>query len=156
MATPKYVEKPGKNGYKILFESNVVIMNKKFAAAAATCDSPEYKIMKQIRRDFPGMNELVVSGREKKSTAVNTRLTYKNMEQYIMAYENAEDLLEVFCTVRALSLPMASPYKYVSDWFKAQFPDYKQSPVFDQENGKLKVLPIPAPDCKEYKKKLAS
>ncbi len=155
-ASPKYVEKPGKRGYKVLFASNTVIMNKKFAAAAALCGSPEYKIIKQIKRDFPQMQEQIVSGREKKKTAVNTRLTYENMEKYIMAYENAEELLEVFNTVRALSLPLASPYKYVSDWFKAQFPEYKQSPVFDQEDGKLKVQPLPAPERASYKHKLSA
>ncbi len=155
-ASPKYVEKPGKKGYKVLFTSNTVIMNKKFAAAAALCGSAEYKILKQIKKDFPQMQEQIVSGRERKSTAVNTRLTYENMERYIMAYENAEELMEVFYTVRALSLPLASPYKYVSDWFKAQFPDYKQSPMFDQEDGKLKAQPLPAQDRKPYKYKLSA
>ncbi len=154
-ATAKYVEKPGKQGYKVLFASNTVIMNKKFAAAAAVCGSAEYKILKKIKKDFPRMQEQIVSGRERKTTAANTRLTYKNMEQYIRAYENSDALMEVFYTVRALSRPLASPYKYVSDWFRAQFPYYKQSPVFDQEDGKLKTLPIPAPDIEDYKHKLA-
>jgi len=37
--------KPGKNGYKILFATNTVIMNYKFAAAAAEYGTKEYKIM---------------------------------------------------------------------------------------------------------------
>ena len=40
--------KPGKNGYKILFATNTVIMNYKFAAAAAEYGTKEYKIMKGI------------------------------------------------------------------------------------------------------------
>ena len=47
--------KPGKNGYKILFATNTVIMNYKFAAAAAEYGTKEYNILKGIRADFPGM-----------------------------------------------------------------------------------------------------
>ena len=145
--------KPGKNGYKIVFASNTVVMNYKFAAAAAQYGTKENRIIRNIRHDFPGMAEIVVSGREKKTTATNTRLTYENMETHISAYENADELLEVFKTVKALSKACASPYKYVADWFKAQFPDYKKAVVFD--NGTLSVAPVKAPAIIEYKQKLS-
>lgn len=145
--------KPGKNGYKIVFASNTVVMNYKFAAAAAQYGTKENRIIRNIRHDFPGMAEIVVSGREKKSTTPNTRLTYENMETHISAYENADELLEVFKTVKALSKACASPYKYVADWFKAQFPDYKKAVVFD--NGTLSVAPVKAPAVIEYKQKLS-
>lgn len=145
--------KPGKNGYKVLFATNTVVMSYKFSAAAAEYGTKEYKIMKGIRRDFPGMAEIVVSGREKKTPHPNTRLTYENMEIHINAYENANDLLEVFETVKALSKVCASPYKYVHDWFVAQFPNYKSTPIF--QDNKLTVIPVPAPPVKEYQKKIA-
>ena len=148
----KQNSKPGKNGYKIIFNTNTVVMNYKFAAAAAEYGTPEYNIMKGIRADFPGMAEVVVSGRDKKTPPPNTRLTYENMEIHINAYENANDLLEVFETVKALSKVCASPYKYVCDWFEAQFPDYKSVPIF--QDNKLTILPLPAPSIKEYKKKM--
>ena len=145
--------KPGKNGYKVLFATNTVVMSYKFSAAAAEYGTKEYKIMKGIRRDFPGMAEIVVSGREKKTPHPNTRLTYENMEIHINAHENANDLLEVFETVKALSKVCASPYKYVHDWFVAQFPNYKSTPIF--QDNKLTVIPVPAPPVKEYQKKIA-
>lgn len=144
--------KPGKNGYKILFTTNTVVMNYKFAAAAAQYGTKENRIIRNIRHDFPGMAEVVVSGRERKSAAANTRLTYENMETHIGAYENADELKEVFKTVKALSKTCASPYKYVADWFKAQFPDYKKAMVF--ENSTLKVAPVKAPEIIEYKQKV--
>ena len=143
--------KPGRNGYKILFDTNTVIMNYKFAAAAAEYGTPEYNLMKSIRADFPGMAEVVVSGRVQTTAKANHRLTYENMEKHIRVYENADELLAVFETVKAASVALASPYKYVADWFKAQFPDYKQSVVF--ENGTLKVAPISTPSVIEYKQK---
>ena len=95
--------KPGKNGYKILFATNTIIMNYKFEAAASQYGTPEYNILKGIRADFPGMTEVVMSGREQKSPRPNTRLTYENMEKFIEVQEDSEALLEVFETVKAAS-----------------------------------------------------
>ena len=153
MATTGKMVKPGREGYKILFESNTVIMNYKFAAAAAKYGTKENKLLKNIRKDFPGMAEVVMAGRVQTSAKPNHRLTYDNMKKHIAVYDNAEELLDVFETVKMLSAPLASPYKYVSDWFKAQFPDYDKVPVF--KDSKLSVLPVPAPDTKEYKQKIS-
>jgi hypothetical protein len=150
MATKRVT--PGREGYKILFNENSVIMNHKFAAAAAKYGTKENILMKSIRADFPGMSEVVISGREQHSAKTNHRLTYENMEKYIRVHENAEELLEVFATVKAASVALASPYKYVCDWFKAQFPNYKMSVVF--KDGSLTAAPIKAPAIIEYKQKL--
>lgn len=151
MAATKRVT-PGREGYKIMFATNTVIMNHKFATAAQKYGTKENKLMKNIRRDFPGMAEVIVSGRERKSAAPNTRLTYANMETHISAYDNAAELLEAFQTVKALSKATASPYKYVSDWFKAQFPEYDRSPVF--KDGGLTVEAKEPPKVQEYKLKV--
>ena len=152
MATTKRVT-PGREGYKILFNDNTVIINHKFAAAASKYGTKENRIIRNIRHDFPGMTEVIVSGRECDSAKANTRLTYENMEKHIRAYDNADDLLAVFDSVKALSQTCASPYKYVADWFKAQFPDYNKAVVFDK--GTLSVAPVKAPAVIEYKQKLA-
>ena len=150
MATKRVT--PGREGYKILFNDNTVIINHKFAAAAAKYGTKENRIIRNIRHDFPGMAEVIVSGRECDSAKANTRLTYENMEKHIRAYENADDLLEVLESVKALSQTCASPYKYVCDWFKAQFPNYKKTPVF--KDGGLTVAPLKAPNVVEYKQKM--
>ena len=151
MATTKRVT-PGREGYKILFDTNTVIMNKKFAAAAAKYGTLENTTIRNIRNDFPGMKEVVVSGRECDKAKPNHRLTYDHMEQYMEVYENAEELKAVFETVKATSVVLASPYKYVSDWFKAQFPNYDKPVVF--KDNKLTVAPKKAPNIIEYKMKL--
>lgn len=144
--------KPGRKGYKILFDTNTVIMNYKFAAAAATYGTAENRLLKDIRTDFPGMTEVVISGRVQTTAKANQRLTYEHMKQHIEVYENADELLDVFETVKAASSVLASPYKYVADWFKAQFPDYKNAVVFN--DGKLTVAPVKKPDITVYKQKL--
>ena len=143
---------PGREGYKILFAENTVIMNKKFAAAAAKYGTIENITLYHIRNDFPGMKEVIVSGRECDKAKPNHRLTYEHMEAYIKVYENAEELKAVFETVKATSVVLASPYKYVSDWFKAQFPDYNKTVVLKE--SKLTVAPKKAPNIIDYKMKL--
>lgn len=151
MAATKRIT-PGREGYKILFNENTVIMNKKFAAAAAKYGTRENILLKNIRTDFPGMDEVVISGREQTTARANHRLKYENMERYIRAYENAEELLEVFKTVKTMSAPLASPYTYVADWFKAQFPKYKETPILNA--GVLTVVPKDPPKITEYKQKM--
>lgn len=152
MATSGKMIKPGREGYKILFDTNTVIMNYKFAAAAAKYGTKENRIIRIIRHDFPGMTEVVVAGRVQTTAKANHRLTYENMEKHIRVYDNADELLEVFKTVKAASATVASPYKYVADWFKAQFPDYRTAPML--KDGSLSVVPVAAPETKGYKQKL--
>ena len=152
MATKRVT--PGREGYKILFNENAVIMNHKFAAAAAKYGTKENRLMKNIREDFPGMAEVIVSGREQTTANTNSRLTYKNMEKHIRAYDNAEELLNVFETVQLLSQTCKSPYKYVCDWFETQFPDYNKTPVF--KDGKLTIALIKPPEVKNYNQKMAA
>ena len=139
-------------GYKIDFLNNTITMNYKFAAAASQYNSSEYKLLCKIKKDFPELREQIKSGRVAKSPRPNKRLTYENMKAHIRAYENAQELLDVFETVKALSKPLASPYKYVSDWFLAQFPNYKEIPVLKDNN--LSVTPVPVPVVEEYKIKV--
>ena len=136
-------------GYKINFANNTLVMNYKFHAASQEYGTDENKLVKAILADFPTLTVIIKAGRDVKTTNKNKRLTYANMEKHISAYENSAELLDVFETVKALSKTAASPYKYVTDWFVAQFPDYKKAPVFKEE--KLTVLPVKAPDIKEYK-----
>lgn len=72
------------------------------------------------------------------------------MEKHISGYPNAEELLAAFETVKISSKAVASPYKYVADWFRAQFPNYK--------DGKACVTAstaeiVPLPDTSTYKQK---
>lgn len=138
-------------GYKIDFSTNTLVMNYKFHAASQEYGTEEYKLVKKIQKDCPSLSIVVKAGREVKTTNKNKRLTYENMEKHILAYDNHEELLKMFARVKKLSAPLASPYKYVSDWFVAQFPDYKKTPIL--KDGKLVIFPINEPDICQYKKK---
>ena len=61
-------------------------------------------------------------------------------------------LLVAFEMAKIKSKVVASPYAYVVDWFRAQFPNYKDAVVFN--DGKLTVAPVKKPDIIQYKQKL--
>lgn len=138
-------------GYKVDFTTDTLIVNYKFYAASQEYGSPEYKMVKNIMRDFPRLTISVQAGREVTTANKNKRMTYENMKKHIEAYENSADLLEVFETVKALSKPLANPHKFVADWFRAQFPDYAAVPTF--KDNRLFVIPKSPqkPDPKVYK-----
>ena len=144
MATEKKL-----SGYKINFVTNTLTMNYKFHAASQEYGTEENKLVKEILNDFPSLSVVVKAGREVKTPNKNKRLTYANMKKHIAAYENSAELLDVFDTVEALSKSAASPYKFVSDWFVAQFPDYNKAPAF--KDGKLIAASVKIPNIKDYK-----
>lgn len=115
-------------GYKIDFTSNTIIMNYTFAKKANEYGSAEYELLKNIRADFPEINVVVQKGREQKKANKNKRLTYDNMRSYLTGKGDAEGLAKLDKVIM-LSAPQKSPYKYVSDWFRKKYPDYKDISV---------------------------
>ena len=141
-----------KNGYKIDFAKNTITVNYKFAAAINEYGSEAYNIYKDIMKDFPQLRLLVKSGRQQKTPRYNKRFTYENMEKYIVAScENADEVLQQFEIVKSKKEIIANPYKYVCDWFKLQFPDYKD--VAEASQTKKVVTVQAAPNPNAYKKK---
>ena len=142
-------------GYKINFTTNTLTLNYKFADAAYNdYGSPEYERMKAILADFPQLKVVVEAGRKITTTRETKRLTYKNMETYMGQFDNSEELLTMFSKVKKMSKPLASPYKYVSDWFEAQFPDFRDCPDLEAEDTEVNV--VDAPDTNGYKAKEAA
>ena len=138
-------------GYKINFATNTLTLNYKFADAAFNdYGSPEYERMKAILADFPQLQVVVEAGRKITTTRETKRLTYKNMTAYMEQFDNSDELLTMFAKVKKMSKPLASPYKYVYDWFEAQFPDFRDCPDL-AANGEVAVTD--APNTENYKQK---
>lgn len=139
-------------GYKLDFATNTLTINYKFNKALSDFGSKEYKRYKAIMRDFPNLTVVVKAGREITTTRPTKRLTYPNMETYMSCFENAEELLDRFAIIQKRSKALASPYKYVRDWFQAQFPDYKESATFEEIKPAVPLAPIP--DAASYPRKV--
>lgn len=140
-------------GYKLDFANNIMTVTYKFAAAMNDISSPEFKHYKKVMKECPQLELIVKAGRTYTKPRKNKRLTYKNMETYISTFDNANELLQRFILVQIKSKVLKSPYKYVSDWFRAQFPDYEEMP--DIITKKEHIFVKPAPDTDNYEKKAA-
>ena len=137
--------------YKIDFVNNTLTMSKSFEDALNNPASEEYKLWKQLRADFPSMTIIRKTRRTSKKARPNKNLTYKHMEQYMSVFENADELLAQFEVVKTCSLGQSNHYKFVLDWFKAQFPNYKKQPDFS--NNASKVIDLAAFQKKQEEKK---
>ena len=125
-------------GYRIDFSSDTIYLNYKFAAAAERdLHSPEAKRLREIKKMFPTMTVAVKAGREITKPRRTKRLTYKNMETYIGTLNNAKEMLVLFEKKKSESKASISPYKYVRDWFETQFPDYRNSKVFEEDRKSI-------------------
>lgn len=111
-------------GYKINFADGTITLNFKFQKAAQDYGSAEYDRLKALIGDFPTFEVVVSAGKKITTTRPTKRLTYDNMKEYIKTYENAEELLAKFETVKTESKKYPSPYKYVREWFADQFKNY--------------------------------
>lgn len=138
-------------GYKLDFSTNTLIVNYKFHKAMGDFGSPEYNRYKEIKADFPQLRVVVKAGRTITTTRPTKRLTYENMDSFIGCYENRDELRVSFAIVREKSKLLASPYKYVRDWFETQFPDYRNAANGGEEQSA--VLLVAIPDIAKYKQK---
>lgn len=139
------------NTYKIDFVNNTLTMSKAFEEALNNPASEEYKLFLQLRADFPGLTIIRKTRRAPKKARPTKNLTYKHMEQYMSVFQNADELLAQFKVVKKCSQQQPSPYKFVLDWFKAQFPKYKELPDFG--NNALKVIDLVAFQKEQEEKK---
>ena len=141
-------------GYKINYATNTISLNYKFAKLAQDIGSAECKRLIEIKEAFPSMTIVVEAGRKIDTTKQKKRLTYSNIAKHISAYSNADELLENFNLAIETSKPLASPYKYVCDWFYAQFPEYRK-PMETVKNARTGIKLVPLPDESLYTHKEA-
>ena len=143
--------------YKIDFTRDTITISKEFEeAAAGNTESPEYKLLKQLKSDYPGMTINRKTHRSPKNCNADKGLTYAHMERYINVFKNADELLERFEQVKELSLTQTSPYKYTKSWFLKQFPNYKKLPDFTLIKNNITVMPAPEVDKPKKDKEAAA
>ena len=138
------------NAYRIDFVANTITITAAFAKAMNDPTSAEYKIIAQIRKDFPEME--IIRKTHKTPSKYQTKtgekfncnqfknLTYKNMEGFINGLSNSEDYMKPYLFLKSYgSLPQTSRYTAVRRWFVAQFPEFRKNPIFYLYN-EVKVI----------------
>lgn len=107
-------------------KNNNALVSKEFAEKSKIFGSAEFKAWREFLEVFPNAKKVV----EKKNNNSNLNLTYKNMEIYIK--DERPELLKEFVKMKNISKIQRSPYNYVLNWFKKQFPEF--APNEDEEN----------------------
>ena len=137
------------NTYKVDFVANTITITAAFAKAMNDPTSAEYKIIAQIRKDFPEM-EIIrkTHASPKKCVSKSTgetfkcnqfkNLTFDNMKTFIEGLPNNKDIKEAYNFLRYCgNLPQTSRYTVVRKWFVAQFPEFRKNPLFYLNNSPL-------------------
>lgn len=131
--------------YKFNPITRTLVMSAGFARAISDISSDEYNLYKQILADVPNLNverkthasPSSYKGKNGKKTSYypTKGLTYERMEQFMNALPEGQKYLDVYYTVRAVSGICPSAYASVRRWFEAQFPLYRNNPLFYVKNS---------------------
>ena len=128
------------NTYKVDFVANTITITAAFAKAMNDPTSAEYKIIAQIRKDFPEMEIIRKTHKtpskyqtktgEKFSCNQFKNLTYKNMETFIMGLPSAEAYMNEYLFLKNYAAEVqTNGYTIIRRWFMAQFPDFRKNPI---------------------------
>ena len=128
------------NTYKVDFVANTITITAAFAKAMNDPTSAEYKIIAQIRKDFPEME--IIRKTHKTPSKYQTKtgekfncnqfknLTYKNMDTFIMGLPSAEAYMEEYLFLKNYAAEVqTNGYTIIRRWFVAQFPDFRKNPI---------------------------
>jgi hypothetical protein len=140
-----------KNTYKVDFVNNTLTMTKAFEDAASNPTSQEYKLLQQIRADFPGLTIIRKTRRAPKKARHTKNLTYANMEKYMSVFKNSVELLAQFEVVKECSKQQPSPYQVCAGLVQGPVPQLQGQPDFS--NNTSKVIDLETIKKKQEEKK---
>lgn len=128
------------SNFKFDFTTQTLIITKAFAEKASTPTNEEYKLLLQFQKDFPNLKIVRKTHKTPKKYTTKSgevyscnqykNLTYANMEHFINALPNREELMEEYNNLRyGVGKVQTNTYAVVRDWFIQQFPDYRKNPL---------------------------
>lgn len=114
-------------GYRPDFNTQTIILTKKFAKTASIVGSKDYTTLCRIRQDYPDYKVIVREIAKKEGKAnPNRNLTFKNMRNHIINIhgENSEEVKEFNHTMECSKI-QTGRYAYVKKWFLSKYPDVR-------------------------------
>ena len=132
--------------YKFNPITRTLVMSAGFAHAISDIRSDEYNLYKQMLADIPDLqverktHEKPTSYKDKKngkrtSYYPTKGLTIKKMEQFMNALPEGKKFLDEYNKLKAVADICPSPYAVIRRWFEAQFPKYRENPLFYVNNS---------------------
>ncbi len=108
-------------------------VTKAFAKQARIFGTPEYKLWKEYRKDFPEAQMVTKTIKKNATKRTYKNLTYVNMERFLKSQDNADQLLKEFKVKKEAAAIQQNPYRAVLAWFLAKFPKYDEYKEFFTE-----------------------
>ena len=118
-----------KRNCKVDFATNTIMISKRFRELASQKDTDEYKLMKNLKKDFPSMSIHMRTSKRKGNASA--KITYRKMMSYFECLPESETIIKQFEIVRRAS----KNYQGVLNWFNESFPEYGQIPHFDSQGN---------------------
>ena len=127
--------------YKVDFTTRTITITAEFEKAMSNPEAAEYKIIRQLCADFPGMRIVKRTHRtpthytskngEKSACNPYKNLTYEKMERFMDALPNGAEYRKQYDFLKAYASGIqTNAYSTMREWFIAQFPLYRKDPLF--------------------------
>lgn len=118
------------NNLNVNMKNRTIEMTKKFAAASSKFGTEEYKILQEVRRDYPSYKVVTITRKASKSDSSAFKgLTYEYMEKYIAGHDDEEkSIMLEYMMLRGESeeaedaFAESASYQEIKDWFLDTFP----------------------------------
>ncbi len=138
--------------YRLDLMNKTLTITKAFEDAVATGEGTEYELYMKFQKEIPGLKVVRRTHKtpakyKSKSGRVShcnpsKNLTYKNMEDFILAIPDSEELWAAFhCLRDGGNNIQTNKYATVRRWFMEQFPNYRKTPLYYFYN-KVDVIPV--------------
>ena len=115
------------NEYRFDHAAQTITLTKKFNKAAGTLGSREYRILKQLRADYPDYTIELKEIAKKEGKKSYAKLTYDAMRKHICLLEG-----EASANLRNLNACIeaykgSGCYPKIKKWFLDNYPDYAEA-----------------------------
>lgn len=118
--------------YTINFETEEIIITKKFGKAASQIGTPEFKIMQQLRKEFAGFSFAYKTIEKKENKKSYKGLSIEEMKRFLS--NRSEKDAEMFEKVLEVAANKQGKYAIVKKWF---LNNYKE--VYSEEIAVMEV-----------------
>ena len=110
--------------YNIDYITETITVTKKFLKAASVYNSPEYKLMKEIRADYPTFKFAEKEIAKKAGKTTHKNLTFEKMREHIIVRDGEEsETLKRYDYLLEFYKTHAGRYAKIKSWYLEQYKD---------------------------------
>ena len=127
--------------YSINWSTNIITVTKKFLKAASVYNSPEYKLMKEIRADYPTFKFAEKEIAKKAGKTTHKNLTFEKMREHIIVRDGEEsETLKRYDYLLEFYKTHAGRYAKIKSWYLEQYKDEYEEETSEESAATNNVL----------------